>query len=108
MFENRFYGLNHPNLLIIHGSFVYLTNTLAMQNQIFDEFFGTNYVISLYLDYPTRSFQRELIFRQRSWFSEPEILYFLDSLIGSLSFLQSKGLAHQNLSFDTIYIVTLM
>lgn len=67
-YENRFYGLNHPNLCIIHGTENKIIE--AMQNKKVDEFFNTDYMISLYLDYPTRTFQREMLLRQRSWFSE--------------------------------------
>ena len=65
-----------------------------MQNKKVDEFFNTDYIISLYLDYPSRTFQREMLLRQRSWFNEQEVLYILDSLVGALAFLQSKGISH--------------
>ena len=43
--------------------------------------------------------------RMNNLFIEAEILYFIDSLIGALSFLQKKGISHQRLNFDNIYIV---
>jgi len=38
-------------------------------------------------------------------FKEDEIWILIDSLIGGLAFLQSKGMRHGNISLDTIYAV---
>lgn len=78
-----------------------------MESQQVEEFFSTSWAISLYMDFVTRTFQRELMLRQRSIFNEREILYILDSLVGGLAFLQSKGIAHEHLNFHNIYIVIL-
>lgn len=41
------------------------------------------------------------------YFDESEILYFLDSMIGALAFLQSKGQAYLMLKLDKVQLVTL-
>lgn len=79
-----------------------------MQNKKLDEFFGTEFLISLFLDYPLRTLKQELICRQRMWLTESEIFYFLDSLISPLAFLQAKAIPHQNLSFENIYLTRLI
>jgi len=40
--------------------------------------------------------------------SELELLYFLDSVVGALSFLQSKGISHLSLTFSSIFVVPLV
>lgn len=47
------------------------------------------------------------MYRKKMYFEESEILYFLDSLIGALAFLQSKNILCPSLRFDTIHLVTL-
>ncbi|CAD8194591.1 unnamed protein product [Paramecium pentaurelia] len=97
-YEAKFYGFNHPNLLIIH----------AMQNRQIDQFFNTQYKLSLFLDYYETTLAQELIYRKKIYFEESEILFFLDSLIGSQAFLQSKGHALSSLKFDKIYLSNLL
>ncbi|CAD8200737.1 unnamed protein product [Paramecium octaurelia] len=97
-YEAKFYGFNHPNLLIIH----------AMQNRQIDQFFNTQYKLSLFLDYYETTLAQELLFRKKIYFEEREILFFLDSLIGSQAFLQSKGHALSSLKFDKIYLTNLL
>ncbi|CAD8107192.1 unnamed protein product [Paramecium primaurelia] len=97
-YEAKFYGFNHPNLLIIH----------AMQNRQIDQFFNTQYKLSLFLDYYETTLAQELVYRKKIYFEESEILFFLDSLIGSQAFLQSKGHALSSLKFDKIYLSNLL
>ncbi|CAD8095382.1 unnamed protein product [Paramecium primaurelia] len=97
-YQAKFYGFNHPNLLIIH----------AMQYKQIDQFFTTEYKLSLFLDYYETTLAQELIYRKKIYFEETEILFFLDSLIGSQAFLQSKGYALPSLKFDKVYLSNLL
>jgi hypothetical protein len=91
-------------LIKLYSYLIYFHPKLIACMKKYEEHFCANfYKVYLFLDFIGKDFRMEL--ENHKPFTEDEIWFWIDSIVGAMAILQKNMLQHGSLKFEHIYLV---